>query len=114
MEVFVVFGGFGHEKTNPIKPNQTQSILAPRFSGGLKGYLKKQSQFAPARIDARSYGKGHYEEFYDLGRQKTKPIQTQSIRITCCVLRTAFWFCHSRGNGNPVFWVVMDSASSAE
>ena len=23
-------------------------------------------------------------------------------------------FCHSRGNGNPVFWVIMDSASSAE
>jgi len=50
MEVFVVFGGFGHEKTKPIlgqvksKKVKGKMKSSPEFLR--RGDLKKQSQFA--------------------------------------------------------------------
>ena len=57
------------------------------------------------------YMKGYYEELYAL---KAARKQSQFIRTECCVICIASSICHSRENGNPVFWVAMDSASSAE
>jgi hypothetical protein len=57
------------------------------------------------------YMKGRYEEICALNLAEK---QSQFIRSVYCVLLIASLICHSRGNGNPVFWVVMDSASSAE
>jgi len=50
MEIFVIFGGFGHEKTKPIQSQTKPISLSPQTcAGGLKGDLKKQSQFAAGR-----------------------------------------------------------------
>ena len=58
------------------------------------------------------YMEGNYEEIHAL-KAAEKQSQTKP-NYSYCVLCIASWFCHSCGNGNPVFWVVMDSASSAE
>jgi hypothetical protein len=39
--------------------------------------LKKQSQFAKARIGVSIYMKGYYEEFHALGRRENKAKQSQ-------------------------------------
>jgi len=41
-------------------------------------YLKKQSQFAPAQIDAKSYSKGNYGNKPACGVEKNKANQSQS------------------------------------
>ena len=56
----------------------SQYYLAPRFSGGWKHNLKKQSQFAPARKNAKSYLKGDYENISRPGSRENKPKQSQS------------------------------------
>jgi hypothetical protein len=43
----------------------------------LKGYLKKQSQFVPARIGAKSYMKGDYDNNPAGGGEKNKANQSQ-------------------------------------
>ena len=73
--------------------------------------LKKQSQFADGQISVKSYVKGDYGKFPLCGSRKNKANQSQFTRSVFCVLCTALLFCHSRGNGNPVFPVDMDSAS---
>jgi len=61
------------KKQTQFKANQSQSYLAPRFIWGLKGDLKKQSQFWKIRIGVSIYKKGYYEEFHALRRRKNKP-----------------------------------------
>ena len=65
----MIFGGFGRRKN---KAKQTQSLLAPSTAGGLKGNLKKQSQFTPGQIGIKSYMKGNYGNIATCGLRKNK------------------------------------------
>jgi len=57
MKIFTVSGG---EKTKPIQSQTKPILVRPQIFWGLKGYLKKQSQFVPARNSANSFMKGYY------------------------------------------------------
>ena len=65
------------------------------------------------KINAKSIIRRVYMQYIGLDTW-WKQTQFKANLWSFCVQRTASWFCHSRENGNPVSWVVMDSASSAE
>ena len=44
-----------------------------------RGYLKKQSQFAPAQVGAKSFMKGNYDNKSAGGDEKNKPKQSQFL-----------------------------------
>ena len=46
MEIYVILGGFRRQKTNPIQTQTNPISVSPQHCWGLKGYLKKQSQYA--------------------------------------------------------------------
>jgi len=84
MMILAVLGG---EKTNPI---QTQYYLAPRFIWGLKGYLKKQSQFANGQIGVKYYMKGYYGNMSPWRARKNKAKQA----------------CPERSRMEPIYCII--------
>ena len=70
MEFLVILGGFWQRKTNPI---QSQSYLAPSTAGGLKTYLKKQSQFLIGENDVNLTFTMTYGDFNGRRTLKNKP-----------------------------------------
>jgi len=67
-------------KATKNKAKQSQYYLAPRFIWGLKGYLKKQSQFFGGQIYAISVIAMVYGVFSGFGLEKNKANQSQSVR----------------------------------
>jgi len=70
-------------KTNPNKANSKPISFSPQHCWGLKGYLKKQSQFSPAQNIANSYMKGDYVEFHALRRRKNKANSKPILIVRC-------------------------------
>jgi hypothetical protein len=60
----------------------TQATFSGRSALNLNTVLKKQSQFAPARIGAKSFVKGNYENISRRGLRENKAEQSQFIFFT--------------------------------
>jgi len=74
MMILAVLGG---EKTKPIQSQTKPILVSPQIFWGLKGYLKKQSQFFGGQIYAISVITMVYGIFSGFGLEKNKAKQSQ-------------------------------------
>ena len=64
-------------KTNPIQSQSKPILVSPQIFWGLKGDLKKQTQFAPELMGVTPFAKGDYDNMPANGEEENKAKQSQ-------------------------------------